>query len=219
MTYANIIVNNPDHEFDTTDVSPCMLHCMFSVVVNHKPKKLDDFIHFSVECTEYNSFIGSNIKIGNTYFISGLFKFSMSGKMMIEATDIDYSRTSTITHSAYENYSSTTPNTRSIINDIADYIESASTQVLKVVEPMIPSVNHVLPLSQVHQKIQQPLQILMCKLIYYDDLDSQDEEKQSDCNDSKKDTELDKEESLHKKRKSVRITETKSKKKAKNKLN
>ncbi|CAG8688439.1 21621_t:CDS:2 [Cetraspora pellucida] len=89
--YTTIINNNPDHEFDSTDVPPCMLHCMFSVVVNHKSKELDNFIHFGIECTEYNS---------------------------------------------------VTSTSNSIIDNIADNIESASTQILKVVEPMISLVNH-----------------------------------------------------------------------------
>ncbi|CAG8782779.1 15085_t:CDS:1 [Cetraspora pellucida] len=75
------------------------------------------------------------------YLVSGLFKFSISGKMIIEATDINYLRTSTITHSAHENYFSTISNTWSIINDIANDIESALTQVLKVDKPIIALVN------------------------------------------------------------------------------
>ncbi|RIB21051.1 hypothetical protein C2G38_2177659 [Gigaspora rosea] len=170
VTYASIIDNNPSHEFDTTNIPPCIPHCMFSVVVNRKPKELREFIHFGVECTEYNS-VTSNSSVNmqiTVLYHAGLFKISTSGKMMIEATDINYVKTAAITYNAQENYSSTAPGAQSIIDIIADNIESKPNQVPKVVDPTIPSVN------------------------LYIDLDAQDEEEeQSDHNDDEKDTELD----------------------------
>ncbi|RIB01273.1 hypothetical protein C2G38_2296770 [Gigaspora rosea] len=222
VTYVSIIDNNPSREFDTTNIPPCIPHCMFSVVVNRKPKELREFIHFGVECTEYNSVTsnssvnmqitvlyhagssrfqnylghsGSNIKLGSTYLVSGLFKISTSGKMMIEATDVDYMKTAAVTYNAQENYSSTTPGAQSIIDIIADDIESKPNQVPKVVDPTIPSVNRnaaATPGSSV-----------------YIDLDAQDEEEeQSDHDDDEKDTELDEEEESQpeKRKKSVRLT-------------
>ncbi|RIB29960.1 hypothetical protein C2G38_2027244 [Gigaspora rosea] len=62
ITYASIINNNSSRKFDTTNIPLCILHCMFSVVVNHKPKELREFIHFGVECTKYNS-VTSNSSI------------------------------------------------------------------------------------------------------------------------------------------------------------
>src|SRR6185437_13003544 len=44
----------------------------------------------SVRFQKYLGPLGSNVKMGNAYFISGLFKFSRSGKIMVEATDIKY---------------------------------------------------------------------------------------------------------------------------------
>ncbi|CAG8497201.1 11896_t:CDS:2, partial [Racocetra fulgida] len=63
---------------------------------------------------KYLGLLGANIKSGNKYIISGFVKFSDSGKM-IEATDIDY-------------FLLTKSNTRSIIDVIADDIESQSTK-------------------------------------------------------------------------------------------
>ncbi|CAG8700008.1 1301_t:CDS:2 [Gigaspora margarita] len=159
---------NPNHEFDATGVSPCIPHCMFSVVVNRKPKQLEEFIHFGIECNEYNpvtgnsgvnmqitvlyhaefvrfkkylGHLGSNIKIGSMYLVLGLFKFSMSGKMMIEATDIDYLKTSNANYNTYENFFLFTPSTRSIINVIADDVETITTQTPKTVKSMIASAD------------------------------------------------------------------------------
>ena len=60
VTYASIIDNeNPNREFDTSDVPTCVPHCMFSMTVNRKPKELDEFIHFGVESVEYNPVTGT----------------------------------------------------------------------------------------------------------------------------------------------------------------
>ncbi|CAG8773016.1 30773_t:CDS:2, partial [Racocetra persica] len=103
IAYSTLIDNkNPSREFDTTDLPICIPHCMYSVVVNHVPKGVNEFIHFGAEAIEYNSVTskpdvkmdltiiylsqyprfkylgpsGLNIKLRSTYFISGLFKFS-----------------------------------------------------------------------------------------------------------------------------------------------
>ncbi|CAG8567620.1 32753_t:CDS:2 [Gigaspora margarita] len=167
--YASIINNNPSCKFDTTNIPPCISHCMFSVVVNRKPKELREFIHFSIEHTEYYSItsnsgvnmqitvlyhagslrfqnylghLGSNIKLDSMYLVSGLFKISTSGKMMIEAADINYMKTIAVIYNAHENYSSTIPGAQSIIDIITNNIESKPTQVLKVVDSTILSINH-----------------------------------------------------------------------------
>ncbi|CAG8533274.1 965_t:CDS:2, partial [Racocetra persica] len=156
VTYASTIDDeNPNREFDTSNVPTCVPHCMFSVTVNRKPKELDEFIHFGVESVEYNPVTGtpdvkmqmtvlyschstrfqkylgasgSNIKLRTTYFVSGLFKFSQSGKMVIEATDIDYLKTSNANYIASESSSSVLPGARSIIDIVADDIDSITTQ-------------------------------------------------------------------------------------------
>lgn len=70
---------------------------------------------------------GINIKISNIYIISGFIKFSDSGKMMIEATDIDFQKSPT-NHLNTPKISSDKPKTRSIINIIADDIDPVTTQ-------------------------------------------------------------------------------------------
>ncbi|CAG8787024.1 25502_t:CDS:2 [Gigaspora margarita] len=165
ITYSSTLdTRNPNHEFDIAGVSPCISHCIFSAVVNRKSKQLEEFIHFGVECIEYNpvtgnsgvnmqlkvlyhvksvrfkkylGHLGSNIKIGSTYLVSGLFKFLMSGRMMIEATDIDYLKTSNVNYNTYEKFSLSIPSTRSIIDVIADDIETITTQTPKTVESTI----------------------------------------------------------------------------------
>ncbi|RIB18271.1 hypothetical protein C2G38_2185093 [Gigaspora rosea] len=168
IRWNTLDAGNPNREFDITGVPPCISHCMFSAVVNRKPKQLEEFIHFGVECTEYNpvtgnsgvnmqltvlyhaesvrfkkylGHLGSNIKIGSTYLVSGLFKFSMSGKMMIEATDIDYLKILNVNYNTYENFSLSTPGTRSIIDVIANDVETITTQTSKTVESTITSAD------------------------------------------------------------------------------
>ncbi|CAG8542619.1 1997_t:CDS:1 [Scutellospora calospora] len=156
ITYASIIdTGNPNHEFDVSDVPICLPHCMFSVTANRKPKEIEEYIHFGVESIEYNSVTGtpdikmqmivfyssratrfqkylgtsgSNIKLGNTYFVSGLFKFSTSGQMIIEATDIDYLKTTNLSYNPFENLFSINSGPRSIIDIVADDVESNTAE-------------------------------------------------------------------------------------------
>ncbi|CAG8824630.1 514_t:CDS:2 [Gigaspora margarita] len=157
VAYANILDSgNPNRKFDTIDVSICFPHCMFSVTVTHNPKQVDKFIHFGIECVEYNSVTstpnvkmpmmvlypsksmrfqkylgptGSNIKLNNTYLILGLIRFLTSGKIMIEATDIDFLKTLNVNYSTYES-SSTVPGIWSIFDIIADDVDFITTQTL-----------------------------------------------------------------------------------------
>ncbi|RIB26970.1 hypothetical protein C2G38_2161850 [Gigaspora rosea] len=86
---------------------------------------------------------------------------------MLEATNINYVKTAAVIYNAHENYFLTTPGAQSIIDIIANDIESKLNQVLKVVNPTIPR----------NQK----------QLSNYVDLDAQNE----------KDTELNEEEESH----------------------
>src|SRR5260363_207572 len=55
ISYASIINNeNPNREFDVSDVPECVPHCMISVMVNRKLKEIEDYVHFVVESVEYN---------------------------------------------------------------------------------------------------------------------------------------------------------------------
>ncbi|CAG8767594.1 13387_t:CDS:1, partial [Racocetra fulgida] len=124
---------------------------MFLVTVTHEPKKIEDFIHFSAEAIDYNSvttkpdvkidmtviyplqspkfkYLGQsclNIKLQSNYFISGLIRILKSGKIMIQATDIDYLKTSMINANLSENSSVVIPNAPSIIDIIDDDLDSA----------------------------------------------------------------------------------------------
>ncbi|CAG8814509.1 46270_t:CDS:2 [Gigaspora margarita] len=61
ISYVTITNNkNPNYEFDISNNSVCVLHCMISVTVNHKPKEIEDHIHFRVESIEYNCITGSS---------------------------------------------------------------------------------------------------------------------------------------------------------------
>ncbi|RIB11987.1 hypothetical protein C2G38_2102189 [Gigaspora rosea] len=155
VAYSSIVNSgNPNREFDTSDVPITIPHCMYFVTVNRAPKNVGELIHFGVETVQYNSVtsnsevkmditviyphqsvrfkylghLGSNIKLRSNYFVSGLLRFSKSGKIMIEATDIDYLKTSTIGISASERSYSTTADAPSIIDIIDDDIDSTATQ-------------------------------------------------------------------------------------------
>ncbi|RIB08502.1 hypothetical protein C2G38_2211483 [Gigaspora rosea] len=129
VSYTSVVNSeNSNRKFDVSDVPECVPHCMISVTVNHKPKEVEDYIHFGVESVEYNSITGSNIKLGNTYFVLGLFKFSKFGQIIIEATDINYLRTSVLNYNAFENFPSVNSKHRSIIDIVADDVESVSAQ-------------------------------------------------------------------------------------------
>ncbi|CAG8695164.1 16880_t:CDS:1 [Dentiscutata heterogama] len=137
-----------------TSVPVCDPHLMISTNINRNPKKIKEFIHSGVECVEYNGVTGStnikiemivlyslqsvrfkhlgssgiNIKVTNNYLISGFIKFSDSGKMLIEATDIDYQKSSIYNSTMSEILSDKSQKTHSIIEIIADDSESSTTQ-------------------------------------------------------------------------------------------
>ncbi|CAG8766320.1 1912_t:CDS:2, partial [Racocetra fulgida] len=73
---------------------------------------------------KYLDSMGSNIKLQSSYFISELFRFSKSGKIMIEAIDINYLRPSAININISESSSSIMANALSIIDIIDDDINS-----------------------------------------------------------------------------------------------
>ncbi|CAG8829199.1 40047_t:CDS:1, partial [Gigaspora margarita] len=183
IAYLSIIDSgNPDREFNTTNVPITILYCMYSVTVNREPKSVEEFVHFGVESIEYNSVtgnsnvkmdmiiiypqqsprfkylrnLGSNIKIRSTYFVSGLFKFSKSGKMIIEATDIDSLKTPTVNISRIESSSSTIANTLSIIDIIDDDIDSTTMQPADkqfgLFETLAKSVNTDIEIGPSHNK-------------------------------------------------------------------
>ncbi|CAG8499631.1 4273_t:CDS:1 [Dentiscutata heterogama] len=155
ITYSSIVdSNNPNCEFDASALSVCIPYCIYSVVVNREPKEVTDFIYFDAETIEYNSVTsksdvkmdltviypsqssrfkylgpsGSNIKLWSTYFISGLFKFSKTRKMIIEATDIDYLKTLSINIITSESFSLMVSDKPSIIDIIDDNIDLTVTQ-------------------------------------------------------------------------------------------
>ncbi|CAG8811763.1 586_t:CDS:2 [Gigaspora margarita] len=104
--YSSIVYSeNPNQEFDMSNVPIMIPHCTYFVTVNCAPKNIKELIHFGIETVQYNS-VNSN---------------SEFDKMMIEATNIDYLKTLTISISISERSYSTTVDTPSII-DIIDNI-------------------------------------------------------------------------------------------------
>ncbi|CAG8500839.1 13563_t:CDS:2 [Dentiscutata heterogama] len=162
--------------FFPTD-SPSQLFASVFVLVNCNPKQTKEFIHFGVETVEYNAVTGSsnikmemiilylsqttrfkhlgtsgsNIKVGNTYLVSGLLKFSDSGKIMIEASDIDFSKLPPLNLIVHEISSSTSSTTHSIIDIIADDIDSnidkSSTKPSSIKHDNIPASSSSATLS------------------------------------------------------------------------
>ncbi|CAG8776021.1 2940_t:CDS:2, partial [Dentiscutata erythropus] len=155
IAYSSIIDSgNPNREFDISDVPISIPYCIYSVTINREPKKVENFIHFGAETIQYNSItskpevkmnmtiiyphesprlkylghLGSNIKLQSNYFVSGLLKFSKSGKIMIEATDVDYLKTSTINITRTESSQSATEGAPSIIDIIDNDLDSIATQ-------------------------------------------------------------------------------------------
>ncbi|CAG8613917.1 21369_t:CDS:1 [Racocetra persica] len=169
IAYSSIIGKNPNYGFDMTAIPICIPHCIYSVIVNREPKEVKEFIHFGAETVEYNSVTGkpdvkidltiiypsqssrfkylgpsgSNIKSLSTYFISGFLKFSKSGKMMIEATNVDYLKTSTISITASKTSSLTIANTLSIIDLIDDDIDLTTTRLKQQLEPFLTSAKNI----------------------------------------------------------------------------
>ncbi|CAG8436431.1 85_t:CDS:2 [Scutellospora calospora] len=74
------------------------------------------------------NYLGSNIKLQSNYFVSGLLKFSKSDKIMIEATDIDSLKTSTINITRTESSQSATEGAPSIIDIIDNNLDSITIQ-------------------------------------------------------------------------------------------
>ncbi|CAG8474837.1 6201_t:CDS:2 [Dentiscutata erythropus] len=113
----------------------------------------EEFIHFGVECVEYDSVTGTsivkieiiilynsqsmrfkyldasgiNIKIRNTYLISGFIKFSDSGKLMIEATDFDFLKSQIYSSNITKISSDKSSKSHSILDIIADNNKPATS--------------------------------------------------------------------------------------------
>ncbi|CAG8706178.1 23086_t:CDS:2, partial [Racocetra persica] len=122
IIYASIInTGNPNCEFDMSDVPLCIPHCMFSVIANRKPKEIEDYIHFGVESVKYNSVTGTPaVKMQMT--------FLKSGQIIIKTTDINYLKTSNLNYNASKNSTLIASRPHSIIDVIANDIESTTTQ-------------------------------------------------------------------------------------------
>ncbi|CAG8779482.1 26400_t:CDS:2, partial [Dentiscutata erythropus] len=125
ISYASIIDNNLNREFDLAGylyAFPTLCFLLLSTVTR-KQRKISSIL--------VPNALRSNIRITNTYLVSGLFRFSDSGKIMIEATDIDYSKMPLLTFNTPEISSSSSSNTRSIFDIIANDIDSAADNLSK----------------------------------------------------------------------------------------
>ncbi|CAG8512972.1 22063_t:CDS:2 [Dentiscutata erythropus] len=138
IAYLSIIENeNQNCEFNATTLPVCVPHCIYLVIVNREAKKVNDFINFGAETIKYNS-VTTTLYL----FYIGLFKFSKSGNIMIEATNIDYLRTSTISITASEITSSIT-NKPLIIDIIDDDIESIIMQPKQLAKSSLPPSKNI----------------------------------------------------------------------------
>ncbi|CAG8807776.1 35896_t:CDS:1, partial [Racocetra persica] len=72
IAYSSIVDNeNPNHEFDLSNVPITIPHSMYFVTVTRQPKNVGDFIHFGAETIQYNSVTGnSDIKMDMTIIYS-----------------------------------------------------------------------------------------------------------------------------------------------------
>ncbi|CAG8505643.1 4952_t:CDS:1 [Dentiscutata heterogama] len=154
----------------------------------------------SARFNKYLGPLGSNIKLNNTYLVSGFFKFSTSGKMMLVATDIDYIKVSDINNIKSEITSSSTSNTRSIIDIIAEDIESinlsnkqdfnttlesSNTLTDNIDDDMIPNLSRERkkPYSQVdHIDLDEQAEESEKQTEHEEDINSQDDSKDQEEN-------------------------------------
>ncbi|CAG8753078.1 24640_t:CDS:2 [Cetraspora pellucida] len=115
VAYLSIVDNNnPNCEFDTTNVPLCIPYCIYSVVVNQMLRKVDKFIHFGAETIEYNSVTGSN-----------------TWALWVQATNIDYIKTPTISINSSKSSSLSASGVPTIINIFNKSINSAFTESSK----------------------------------------------------------------------------------------
>ncbi|CAG8546514.1 44357_t:CDS:2 [Gigaspora margarita] len=111
IAYPTIInSDNPNHEFNTSDIPMSMLHCLYSVIANREPKKVANFIHFGVEIVEYNSITSkSNVKMDMTIIYpseSPSLSIWMSANATNANTRIDQSYNTKRYHTTIEDYQS-----------------------------------------------------------------------------------------------------------------
>ncbi|RIB18337.1 hypothetical protein C2G38_2310624 [Gigaspora rosea] len=60
ISYASVINSeNPNCEFDVSNVPECVPHCIFLVTANRKLKEIEDYVRFGVESVEYNTVTGN----------------------------------------------------------------------------------------------------------------------------------------------------------------
>ncbi|CAG8768672.1 7894_t:CDS:2 [Gigaspora margarita] len=130
ISYASIVNNDsPNCEFDVSNIPVCMI----SVIVNRKLKEVKNYVHFRVESVEYNSVTSlSDVKMQMTVLYSSQatrFQKYLGIQARVLTTDINYLRTSTLNYNTFENSSLINSKSRSIIDIIANDIESVSAQI------------------------------------------------------------------------------------------
>ncbi|CAG8646672.1 21810_t:CDS:2 [Gigaspora margarita] len=127
ISYASITNNeNPNREFDISDIPVCIPHCMISVTVNRKPKEIGDYIHFGVESVEYNSVTGSSaVKMQMTVLYSSQ---ATRFQKYLGASGSNI-KTSTLNYNTFKNSSLINSSYRSIIDIVANDIESISARM------------------------------------------------------------------------------------------
>ncbi|CAG8817568.1 24911_t:CDS:2, partial [Gigaspora margarita] len=126
IAYASIIdARKPECEFD---MKVSLLE--YNAITGSSNIKMEMIVLYIFQSVRFKhlGLLGINIKTANNYLISGFIKFSDSGKILIEATDIDYQKSSIYTPTASEISPDKSQKTCSIIDIIADDIESTPKQ-------------------------------------------------------------------------------------------
>ncbi|CAG8602726.1 2592_t:CDS:2 [Cetraspora pellucida] len=116
IAYSTVINDaKPDHVSEITNLPICIPYYIYSVTINHEPKKVNEFIHFGAEAIEYNSVttkpdikmdiiivyplqspkfkylgpLGSNLKLRANYFVSGSSLVTPHAPSIIDLIDDD----------------------------------------------------------------------------------------------------------------------------------
>ncbi|CAG8727457.1 18521_t:CDS:2, partial [Gigaspora margarita] len=116
ILYASITNNkNPNREVESVE---------YNSVTGSSAVKMQMMVLYSSQATRFQKYLELLARILR------LFEFSKSGQIIIEATDIDYLKTSTLNYNTFENSSMINSSHRSIIDIVADDIESISARTL-----------------------------------------------------------------------------------------
>lgn len=156
---STCIIATGDHEhvFEADEIPLSTPHCMFPIQVTRDPKELGDSTYFDATSCQYNSITSSknvhmklrvfyptnsprftylrannSIKITRSFIVSGFIRRVTSDFTIIEVTDIDFISTNVASlQNVQESTSSSASNNRSVIDLIADDVDSTTLRTSK----------------------------------------------------------------------------------------